>query len=131
MFPLVLSPFINIQPSGFYQSTLRQRQDVICSILLPSDVEPDTVELGWLNEEEFITDDNRVTVIESSNIAPVNSSSNFNITTIIRFDPLYKDDEGTYTCYSIVNESQTFISIQLQNFRSKYIIFVQAYILCS
>ena len=124
MFPLVLSPFINIQPSGFYQSTLGQRQDVICSILLPSDVEPDTVELGWLNEEEFITDDNRVTIIELSNVAPVNSSSNFSVTTIIRFDPLHEDDEGTYTCYSIVNKSESFTSIQLQNFRSKYIIFV-------
>ena len=97
---------------------------MICSILLPSDVQPDTVELGWLNEEEFITDDNRVTIIELSNVAPVNSSSNFSVTTIIRFDPLHEDDEGTYTCYSIVNKSESFTSIQLQNFRSKYIIFV-------
>ena len=124
MFPLVLVPFIHMQPSGFYQSTLGQRQDVVCSIFLPPNVDPDTVELGWLYEEEFITNDNRVTVIESSNVAPVNSSFNFSVTTIIRFDPLYEDDNGTYTCYSIVNESESFSSIQMQNFRSKYIIIV-------
>ena len=110
-----------MQPSGVDQNTVGQRQDVICSISVPPDVDPDTIELGWLNEDDIITDDNRVTVID---IEPVNSSSNISNTTIIRFAPLYEDDEGNYTCYSIVNESEFFTSIQLQNFRSKYIIFV-------
>ena len=112
---------ISFQPSGFYQNTVGYRQDVICSVSVPPDVDPDTIELGWLNEDDIITDDNRVTVID---IEPVNSSSNISNTTIIRFAPLYEDDEGNYTCYSIVNESEFFTSIQLQNFRSKYIIFV-------
>ena len=119
---------ISIQPSGFYQNTVGYRQDVICSIFLLPDVDPDTIDLGWLNEDDIITDDSRVTVIESSDVEPVNSSSYFSITKIIRFDPLYENDNGTYTCYSIVNESESFTSIQLQNFRSKYIIFVYMYI---
>ena len=128
MFILASLLRISLQPSGFYRNTVGYRQDVICSISVPPNADPDTIELGWLNEDDIITDDYRVTVIESSDAEPVNSSSNFNTTTIIRFDPLYEDDNGTYTCYSIVNESESFTSIQLQNFRSKYIISVCMYI---
>ena len=94
---------------------------MICSLSLPPDVDPDTVELGWLNEEEIITDDSRVTIIESFDDELVNSSFNFStntIVTIIQFNPLYEDDEGVYNCSSIVNESATFTSILLQNLRS-------------
>ena len=124
MFILASLLRISFQPSGFYQNTVGYRQDVICSISIPPDVNPDTIELGWLNEDDIITDDNRVTVIKSSDVELVNSSFNFSVTTIIRFDPLYEDDNGTYTCYSIVNEAESFTTIQMQNFRSKYIIFV-------
>ena len=120
LFQLDLSPFISLQPSGFYQNTIGQRQNVICSLSLPPDVDPDTVELGWVN----VTNDSRVTIIESFDDELVNSSSNFStntIITIIQFNPLYEDDEGVYNCYSIVNESATFISILLQNFRSMYL----------
>ena len=90
---------------------------MICSITVPADVDPDTIELGWLNEDDIITDDSRVTITKSQN-----DSSNFNtslITTTIQFDPLFEDDEGAYTCYSVVNESIKFSSINLQNFISK------------
>ena len=109
----LLSPEIFLQPSGPDQNTVGQRQDVICSISVPPDVDPDTIELGWLNEDDIITDDSRVTIIES-----MHDSVNNIITTIIQFDPLYEEDEGIYTCYSIVNESESFMSIQLQNFKS-------------
>ena len=115
---------MSLRPSGFNRNTVGQRQDVICSISIPPDVDPDTVELAWDNEEDIITDDSRVTIIESSNDS-VNNSSNFSasaITTVIRFDPLFEDDEGIYSCYSVVNESEVFTTILLENFRSMYIV---------
>ena len=101
---------------------------MICSISLPPDVNPDTVVLGWVNEEDIITDDNRVTIIEPLNDS-ANNMSNSNtsvVSTIIRFDPLIENDQGTYSCYSIVNGPETFVFIQLQNFISK--IFVCIYV---
>ena len=111
---LDLSLNIYLQPS---EATVGQRQDVICSIYLPTDVDLDNIELGWDYEEEFITDDSRVTTIESPYVEPSNIYFSI-VTTIIRFDPLYEDDEGNYTCHLIVNTSETFTSIQIQNFRS-------------
>ena len=105
---------ISIQPSGFYQNTVGYRQDVICSVSVPPDVDPDTIELGWLNEDDIITDDSRVTIDTSSDY--YNDSS---IATIIQFDPLIEDDEGEYICYAVINGSFIFEPINLQNFSSK------------
>ena len=113
------SPYISLQPSGFDQNTVGQRQDLICSISVPPDVDPDTIELGWLNEDDIITDDGRVNILESPD-DPSNNSSNIStsvITTVLQFDPLYEDDEGIYSCFAIINESETTTSILLQNFR--------------
>ena len=109
---MLISPEIFLQPSGIDQNTVGQRQDVICSISVPPGVDFDTVELGWLNEDDIIIDDSRVTITES-----VRDSVNDVIATVIQFDPLYEDDEGIYTCYSIVNELESFTSIRLQNFK--------------
>ena len=87
---------------------------MICSVSVPPDVDPDTVELGWLNEDDIITDDSRVTIDTSSDY--FNDST---LVTIIQFDPLTEEDEGEYTCYAIINGSFTFESINLQNFTSK------------
>ena len=111
------SPHILSSPSGFI---VEQRQDMICSISVPSDVDPDTIELGWLNEDDIITDDSRVTITEQSDDL-INISSNFSIRvfiTVVQFDPVVEDDEGNYSCYSIVNETEISTSIQLQT-RSK------------
>ena len=106
-----LDSFLNISllPSAFGKA-IGYRQDVICSISVPPDVDPDTIEFGWLNEDDIITDDSRVTIYKSSD-------DNILIT-IIQFDPLYEEDEDEYTCYTIVNGSFTFDSIDLQNFTS-------------
>jgi len=92
---------------------------VICSIVVNSEVDPDDVEFGWINEEEIITDDSRVTI----DTLPTNASSgNFNdstLSTSIQFDPLTKEDEGQYICYAIINGSFIFELISLQNFISK------------
>ena len=111
-----MSPSILLQPSGFDQNTVGQRQDVICSISLPPGVDPDTIELGWLNEDDIITNDSRVTIVRSS----TNFSTSV-ITTTLQFDPLFEDDEGTYSCYLSTNESEISTSIQLQNFRSEHL----------
>ena len=93
----------------------------MCSISIPPDLDPDIIELVWLNEERIVTTDNRVTVTESVKDSTNNSSnvSTSIITTVIRFDPLCEDDEGNYSCYSIANKSIKFTPVQLQNFRSK------------
>ena len=88
-------------------------------------MDPDTIEFGWLNESDIITNDNRVTVIEQSNDL-INISSNFSIrvfVTILQFDPLFEDDKGNYSCYSIVNETEISTYVQLQT-RSKFKIYV-------
>lgn len=108
------SPSIFLSPSGFDQNTVGQRQDVICSISVPPDVDPDTIELGWLNEDDIITDDSRVTIDTSSDY--------FNGTTLvttIQFDPLTEEDENEYICYAMINGSFVFESISLQNIISK------------
>ena len=112
----ILASLLNIsfQPSGFYQNTVGYRQDVICSISVPPDVDPDTIELGWLNEDDIITDDSRVTIDTSSDY--YNNSS---MATVIQFDPLFEDDEGEYICYAVINGSFIFEPINLQNFTSK------------
>ena len=111
-----LDSFLNIsfQPSGFYQNTVGYRQDVICSISVPPNVDPSTTELGWLNEDDIITDDSRVTIDTSSDY--YNNSS---IATVIQFDPLFEYDEGEYICYAIINGSFIYEFINLENFRSK------------
>ena len=105
---------ITLQPSGLDQNTVGQRQDVICSISVPPDVDPDTIELGWLNEDDIITNDSRVTIVTSSDY--FNGST---LVTTIQFDPLIEDDENQYTCYAIVNGSFIFESINIQNLTSE------------
>ena len=114
---------ITIQPSGFGQNTVGQRQYMICSISVPAGVDPDTVELGWLNEDDIITDDSRVTVDASSDY--FNDST---LVTTIKFDPLSEEDEDEYICYVIINGSFIFESISLQNIISKLILELCMYV---
>ena len=110
----ILSIFLN--PSGFDQNTVGYRQNVICSVSVPPDVDPDTIELQWLNEDDIITDDSRVTIDISSDY--FNDST---LVSIIQFDPLIEEDEGEYICYAVINGSFVFDYTNLQNFRSKYV----------
>ena len=98
-----------MQPSGFSQNTVGQRQDVICSIFIPLNVNPNAIRLAWLNEEDIVTVDSRVTINASSG----NFSAGSLVTTI-QFDPLIENDEGNYTCYAEINGSFVFESIELQ-----------------
>ena len=107
---------ISLQPSGFGPNIVGQKQDVTCSVLLSSDVDPNSVKLSWRNKEDIVTADSRVTIITSSVNSTLNASS---ITTTIRFDPLFENDEGKYTCYASVNGLLLFESIQLEHFWSK------------
>jgi len=87
---------------------------MICSISVPPDVDPNTIELGWLNEEYIVTNDSRVTIVKSMNSS--NGSSDFivnTITSVILFDPLLEDDEGIYSCYAVVNGTRTSAFMQL------------------
>ena len=114
---------ITLQPSGFGQNTVGQRQDVICSIPVPLDGDPDTIELGWLNEDDIITDDSRVTIDASSDY--FNDST---LVTTIHFNQLIEKDQDEYNCYAIVNGSFIFELMNLQNFKSKLCILI---LICS
>ena len=114
IFNLVSVLNITLQPSGFSQKTIGQRQDVICSISVPPDVDPDTIELGWLNEDDIITDDSRVSINTSSDYF-----NNNTLVTIIQFDPLNEEDQDEYICYTIVNGSFIYDSVDLQKLTSK------------
>ena len=120
-----LDSFLNIsfQPSGFYQNTVGYRQDLICSISMFPNVDPSAIELCWLNKDDIITDDGRVTIDTSRDY--YNNSS---IATIIQFDPLFEDDEGEYICYAIINGSFIFEFINLENFRSKQTYNITVYV---
>ena len=109
----------SLNPSGFNQNIIGQRQDVICSVSVPDDVDPDTIELGWVNEDDIITDDNRVTIDSSSDYFNDSIPS-----TIIQFDPLFEEDMGEYICYAVINGSFVFASEDLQNFKSKNFIII-------
>ena len=104
-----------MQPSGSDQNTVGQGQNVICSISVPPDVDPDEVKLGWVYEDDIITDDNRVTIDVSNN--KFNDST---LVTIIQFNSLIEEDEDEeHICYAIINGSLIFQSKHLQNFTSK------------
>ena len=87
-------------------------------------MDPDTIELGWLNEDNIITDDSRVSIIDSSN----NYFNDTTLVTIIQFDPLTEEDEDEYTCYAIINGSFIFESISLQNITSKLYLDLHTYV---
>ena len=90
-------------------------QDLICSVTITSAIDPDSVQLTWLDSESIVTSDNRVTVTPTS---ITNNAFSFTYTTILQFAYLMEGDEGNYTCDLIADgmfESQT---VQLQNFRS-------------
>ena len=111
---------ISLHPSGFGQSIINERQNVICSISVPPDVDPLTImKFGWLDEDDIITDDSRVTIDTSSDY--YNDSS---LVTIIQFDPLIEDDQGEYICFAVMNESLIFEVINLINFTSELYICV-------
>ena len=107
---------ISLQPSGFNKNTVGQQQDVICSVSLPPDVDPNDVDLGWLYEERIIDDDNRVTINPSSGYF-----NNTILVTNIHFAPLGEEDEDEYFCYAIINGSFVVESMRLHNFTSKLV----------
>ena len=93
---------ISIQSSGLRQNIIGQKQDVVCSIPIPTN----TIELGWLNEDDIITDDSRVTIDTLS--------SDSSLVTTIQFNPLNKEDDDEYICYAVINGSFLSNSIRLQ-----------------
>jgi len=110
-------PIISLQPSGFFENTKGRRQDVICSVTIPPEIDPDTVELEWLNSDNITTDDGRIAIFVTDNSTSLNSST---LSTTLRFDPLFEDDQGNYSCYSVVNDTLKFQTVELTNFRCKF-----------
>ena len=125
LFNLVSFLSISLQPSGFYQNTIGYEQNIICSLSVPPDVDPDTVEFGWFFEDDIITDDSRVSIDTSNDY--YNDSS---LLTIIRFDPLFEDDEGEYICYAVINNSLIIEPFNLQNFTGKSIYIIMYVYAC-
>ena len=90
-------------------------QDIICSVIITSTVDPDSVKLIWRLDDTIITTDNRVTII--SNITE--NPSSFIYTTIIQLAYLMEGDEGKYTCSVKVGDMTESHSITLENLTSK------------
>ena len=105
---------ISLQPSYPDQNNVGKRQDVICLLPLSFNVDLDTIKLAWYNEDDIVTDDDRVTI----NIAN-DYYSDSTLATVIQFDPLFEEDEGEYICYAVINDSFTIDLISLKNFTSK------------
>ena len=101
---------ISLQPSDF--GIVGRPEDLICSLFLLPTVEPSTIKLNWIKEGDIITDDSRVTVVTHYNATTITKS--------IHFDPLALEDEGKYTCYTIINGSLIYDFTEPQGFRSKY-----------
>ena len=117
-FSIVPSPRISLQPSGFFSGTIGQMQDLICSVTITSAIDPNSVQLIWLDSENIITSDNRVTV------TPTNITSNafsFTYTTVLQFAYLMEGDEGNYTCNLVADDMFESQTVRLQNFRSMYV----------
>ena len=89
-------------------------QDITCSVTITSTIDPDSVELTWINADSIITADNRVTIITNITENP----SSFTYTTKIQFAYLMEGDEGNYTCNVEVDNMMESSSITLDNFRS-------------
>ena len=121
-----LDPFLNInlQPNDFGQNTVGRRQDVICSLYIPPDVDPYNAELGWLYKDDIISDDNRVTINSSNN--HFNDST---LVTSIQFDPVIEEDKDKdYICYALMNGSLIIQLIDFYNFTSKtFFVYIQIY----
>ena len=117
-FSVVPSPGISLQPSGFFSGTIGQMQDLICSVTITSAIDSGTVQLTWLDSDNIVTSDNRVTV------TPTNITSNafsFTYTTVLQFAYLMEGDEGNYTCNLVADEMFESQTVRLQNFRSMYV----------
>ena len=110
-------PRISLQPnaSGFLQGVVGEMQDMICSVTITSAVDPNSVELIWLNANSIITANNRVTIVPT-NITE--NPSSFTYTTAIQFAYLMEGDEGNYTCNVTVDDMTESYSVTLENLRS-------------
>ena len=108
-----IDPFINIslQPSGDGKPTVGQNQEIVCLISVPPNLDPDTVEFGWLNEEGIIANNSRAILYTSNN--------NNTLVIILQFDALIEKDEGEYICYAVMNGSLTYETIDFHEFTSK------------
>jgi len=115
MFFVVPSPGISLQPSGYFSSTIGQMQDLVCSVTITSAIDPDSVQLTWLNSDSIVTTDNRVTVIPTT---VTSNTFSFTYTTVLQFSYLIEGDEGNYTCDLVTDDMYETESVLLQNLRS-------------
>ena len=114
---IVPAPRISLQPSGFLQGFVGEMQDIICSVTITSEIDPDLVKLTWTLDDSFITTDNRITIITNITENP----SSFTYTTIIQFTYLMEGDEGNYTCNVEADDMVESLSTIIENLRSTYI----------
>ena len=97
---------------------------MVCSISVPPNLDPDTIEFGWLNEEVIIANNSRI-ILYTSNI-------NNTLVTILQFDALIQEDEGEYICYAVMNGSSIYETIDFHEFTSKQLeILLQLIIQCT
>ena len=81
------------------QGVIGQPQDLVCSVILSSAVDPNTVELVW----NFTSTDSRVTVIPTTVTNDDTIGNTYS--TVIQFAYLMEGDEGNYVCILTVEDS--------------------------
>ena len=109
----VPSPRILLRPNHLQQGIIGEAHELVCSIVISSTVQTDSVNLTW----NFTSNDNRVTVIPTT--ITTDDSIGIIYTTVIQFAYLMEGDEGNYTCTVSINEDSAESTFILQIF-SKY-----------
>ena len=95
----VLSPRILLRPNDLQQGIIGEAHELVCSIVISSTVQTDSVNLTW----NFTSNDDRVTVIPTT--IATDDSIGIIYTTVIQFAYLMEGDEGNYTCTATIEEN--------------------------
>ena len=88
-------------------------QDITCTVSTVSGVESNSATISWMRPGGGpVMTDSRVT------ISPTTSSGN-TYTGSLQFTYLMEGDEGTYTCYVMIQDTSGSQSVELQSLTSK------------
>ena len=83
-------------------------QNIQCTVNTTSGVESSLVMISWMDGDDSIMNDSRVT------ISPTTSSGNNMYTSSLRFAYLMEGDEDTYTCNVMILETNGSQSVDIQ-----------------
>ena len=112
---VVPAPKVFLRSNNLVQGIIGEAHELVCLIALSDTVQSSSVNLTW----DFISNDNRVTVIPTT-ITTDDSISSIIYTTVIQFAYLTEEDELNYMCIFTIGE-ETEESIFNLTIISKYV----------